>query len=48
MCIEIKITKFKHEYGRCNNVRPKKFICAKRIYHIYKKVCLKVFATFIY
>ena len=39
MRIEIRITKLKHEYGRCNNVRPKTFICARSI--IYINVCLK-------
>ena len=40
MCIEIKITKFKHEYGRYNNVIPKKFYALRRS-TIYINVCKK-------
>ena len=41
MCREINdITKFKDEYGRCNNVRPKTFN-ALRISIMYINVCKK-------
>ena len=48
MCIEIKITKFKHEYGQCNKVRPKNFHIASHIgqslsYGPYKRCLVRHF-----